>query len=239
MENKNITGKGTFYCVGVGAGEGSYISLGALRAMEKSDIIAIPVKAAGEQSTAFETVKTEFETGKKEIMELIFPMTKDKEKLLRAWERNKGKIIAALRQNKSVAMITLGDASLYSTCSYMVKAVRNNGYRAETMPGIPSFCAAAAKAGISLAMDDEAVAVMPAGRLEVLEDILPKFDTVVIMKAGGDINRIYEILEKHNLHRNALVCGNIGMEGEIIAPIKEDGRYGYFTTVIVRKGDRI
>lgn len=33
-----------FYSVGVGAGDGSYITLGALRALEQADIIAVPLK---------------------------------------------------------------------------------------------------------------------------------------------------------------------------------------------------
>ena len=37
-----------FYSVGVGAGDGSYITLGALRALEQADIIAVPVKKYGE-----------------------------------------------------------------------------------------------------------------------------------------------------------------------------------------------
>lgn len=43
-----------FYSVGVGAGDGSYITLGALRALEQADIIAVPVKKYGEKSTALE-----------------------------------------------------------------------------------------------------------------------------------------------------------------------------------------
>ena len=39
-----------FYSVGVGAGDGSYITLGALRALEQADIIAVPVKKYGEKS---------------------------------------------------------------------------------------------------------------------------------------------------------------------------------------------
>ena len=33
-----------FYSVGVGAGDGSYITLGALRALEQADIIAVPAR---------------------------------------------------------------------------------------------------------------------------------------------------------------------------------------------------
>ena len=56
-----------FYSVGVGAGDGSYITLGALRALEQADIIAVPVKKYGEKSTALEIIRKEFDTDKKEI----------------------------------------------------------------------------------------------------------------------------------------------------------------------------
>ena len=46
-----------FYSVGVGAGDGSYITLGALRALEQADIIAVPVKKYGEKSTALEIIR--------------------------------------------------------------------------------------------------------------------------------------------------------------------------------------
>ena len=51
-----------FYSVGVGAGDGSYITLGALRALEQADIIAVPVKKYGEKSTALEIIRKEFDT---------------------------------------------------------------------------------------------------------------------------------------------------------------------------------
>ena len=49
-----------FYSVGVGAGDGSYITLGALRALEQADIIAVPVKKYGEKSTALEIIPVSY-----------------------------------------------------------------------------------------------------------------------------------------------------------------------------------
>lgn len=60
------------------------------------------------------------------------------------------KIISALKDGKDVAMITLGDVSVYSTCTYVHNAVKNAGFELEIIPGITSFCAAADKAQISL-----------------------------------------------------------------------------------------
>ncbi len=49
------------------------------------------------------------------------------------------KIISALKDGKDVAMITLGDVSVYSTCTYVHNAVKNAGFELEIIPGITSF----------------------------------------------------------------------------------------------------
>ena len=216
-----------FYSVGVGAGDGSYITLGALRALEQADIIAVPVKKYGEKSTALEIIRKEFDTDKKEISELEFRMSGDT-KIREESRRNSAeKIISALKDGKDVAMITLGDVSVYSTCTYVHNAVKNAGFELEIIPGITSFCAAADKAQISLCEGNESVAIIPS--------LKSNFDTVVIMKSGNDTDVIYDILKKYGLENNAIVSSCIGMENEIIEKIQKGKSYGYFTTVIVRK----
>ena len=224
-----------FYSVGVGAGDGSYITLGALRALEQADIIAVPVKKYGEKSTALEIIRKEFDTDKKEISELEFRMSGDT-KIREESRRNSAeKIISALKDGKDVAMITLGDVSVYSTCTYVHNAVKNAGFELEIIPGITSFCAAADKAQISLCEGNESVAIIPSLKSNLLEKYIADFDTVVIMKSGNYKDVIYDILKKHGLENNAIVSSCIGMENEIIEKIQKGKSYGYFTTVIVRK----
>ena len=224
-----------FYSVGVGAGDGSYITLGALRALEQADIIAVPVKKYGEKSTALEIIRKEFDTDKKEISELEFRMSGDT-KIREESRRNSAeKIISALKDGKDVAMITLGDVSVYSTCTYVHNAVKNAGFELEIIPGITSFCAAADKAQISLCEGNESVAIIPSLKSNLLEKYIADSDTVVIMKSGNDTDVIYDILKKYGLENNAIVSSCIGMENEIIEKIQKGKSYGYFTTVIVRK----
>ena len=224
-----------FYSVGVGAGDGSYITLGALRALEQADIIAVPVKKYEEKSTALEIIRKEFDTDKKEISELEFRMSGDT-KIREESRRNSAeKIISALKDGKDVAMVTLGDVSVYSTCIYVHNAVKNAGFELEIIPGITSFCAAADKAQISLCEGNESVAIIPSLKSNLLEKYIADFDTVVIMKSGNDKDVIYDILKKYGLENNAIVSSCIGMENEIIEKIQKGKSYGYFTTVIVRK----
>ena len=224
-----------FYSVGVGAGDGSYITLGALRALEQADIIAVPVKKYEEKSTALEIIRKEFDTDKKEISELEFRMSGDT-KIREESRRNSAeKIISALKDGKDVAMVTLGDVSVYSTCTYVHNAVKNAGFELEIIPGITSFCAAADKAQISLCEGNESVAIIPSLKSNLLEKYIADFDTVVIMKSCNDTDVIYDILKKYGLENNAIVSSCIGMENEIIEKIQKGKSYGYFTTVIVRK----
>lgn len=223
-----------FYSVGVGAGDGSYITLGALCALEKADIIAVPVKKSGEKSTALEIIRKEFDTDKKEILELEFPMSSDDKTRQLSRGAAAEKIISALDSGKNIAMITLGDVSVYSTCSYVHKAVKDAGHEMEIIPGITSFCAAADKAQISLCEGNESVAIIPSLKSANLEKYIDDFDTIVIMKAGKDTDAIYNILKRHGLEHNAVVSSCIGMKNELIEPIQRHKEYGYFTTVIVK-----
>lgn len=223
-----------FYSVGVGAGDGSYITLGALRALETADIIAVPVKKSGEKSTALEIIRKEFDTCKKEILELEFSMKPDTKIRQNSRQISAEKIVSALDNGENIAMITLGDVSVYSTCSYVHKAVKDAGHEIEIIPGITSFCAAADKAQISLCEGNESVAIIPSLKSANLEKYIDDFDTIVIMKAGKDTDAIYDILKRHGLQNNAIVSSCIGMENELIEPIQKDKEYGYFTTVIVK-----
>ena len=224
-----------FYSIGVGSGEGGYITIGAIRAIEKSDIIAMPVKKYGEKSTALEILKKEYDTSKKEIMEVEFLMSPDIKLREQSRKKSAEKIIDALKNGKTVSMITLGDVSVYSTCSYIHNAVKKNGFKMEIIPGITSFCAAANKIQTSLCEGNESFAVIPSVNITLIEKYITDFDTLIVMKAGLNIDKLYDVLLKHGLENNAIVTSSLGLSDEVIEKIDKDKKYGYFTTVIIKR----
>ena len=145
------------------------------------------------------------------------------------------KIISALKDGKDVAMITLGDVSVYSTCTYVHNAVKNAGFELEIIPGITSFCAAADKAQISLCEGNESVAIIPSLKSNLLEKYIADFDTVVIMKSGNDTDVIYDILKSTDLKTTRLFQAVSVWKTKLSKKIQKGKSYGYFTTVIVRK----
>ena len=56
------------------------------------------------------------------------------------------------------------------------------------------------------------------------------------MKAWDSMDVLKNMTDKYGISKdNITVISNIGMEGEYIGPIDLDRKYGYFTTVIVKK----
>lgn len=227
---------GKFYSIGIGLG-GEYLTLSAKKALETADVIAVP--ANNGKSTALSLINGAADISGKRVITLDFPMGADKEKRVRSRLAAAETVAALLDGGKTTAMITLGDAAVYSTCSYVTHELQRRGYETETLSGVPSFCIAAAKAGISLCEGNETLAIVPAVEPdEKFEKILDTFDNIVIMKAGKNTDKIYDLLEKRGLLDNAVLTSDINMSGEFIGRISREKR-GYFTTVIIKKGSHL
>lgn len=226
--------KAILYGVGVGPGDPELLTLKAARILREADIVAVPDKGSGEK-TALNIVKDQVEG--KELLYCPTPMVRDKAVLEAAYTDIADRVCALLDAGKTVAFITLGDPTVYSTYLYVHKKVLSRGYEAVLIPGVPSFCAVAAKLGTSLCEGDERLLIIPASH--VVEDCLEVRANKVFMKAGRDIARLQEQLKAVGLLDRASMVANCGMEGEQIFPRfadMEDGT-GYFSVVLVKDGE--
>ena len=68
---------------------------------------------------------------------------------------------AALDAGDDVALVNLGDVSLYATAYYILDLIRADGYVAAMLPGVTSICAVAARLGRSLTRMEEPVHNFP------------------------------------------------------------------------------
>lgn len=153
--------KGILYGIGVGPGDPELMTLKAVSAIRGCDIIAIPHKNR-EQCLALKIATGAVpELTQMPIQEIHMPMTKDPEVLNQAYQAGADILCALLQEGKQVGFLTLGDPSVYSTYMYLHYLVRERGYDARIIPGIPSFCAAAAVCGEALCLGDEELHVIP------------------------------------------------------------------------------
>ena len=114
----------------------------------------------------------------------------------------------------------------------------NRGYGAEIIPGVPSFCAVAARLGEPLCEKAQRLMIVPASHGEV-EDCLSVDANLVFMKAGRELGALRDTLADHGLLERASMVANCGMEGEAVYPRFADvpEGTGYFSVVLVKKGE--
>jgi precorrin-2/cobalt-factor-2 C20-methyltransferase len=230
--------KGKLYGIGVGPGNPDLMTLRAKELLEKAHVIAYPVKKLGEEGVALNIISQRVDVKGKEVVELLFSMNPDDEVRKKCRAEAMEKICGLLDQGKDIAMVTLGDVSVYSTYMYIDRDIQKRGYETEVVPGIPSFCHGAALARLPLMIGEESVAVVSLAKRnnENAEKVLDAVDNLVIMKAFASIPAIVEMLNKRNIPlENATVMSNIGMEDEYLGPLDPNREYGYFTTVLIKK----
>ena len=227
--------RGILYGLGVGPGDPELLTLKAVRLLREADVIAAPDKGSGEKTAL--TIVKDYIQGKP-LLPCVTPMVRDRKVLDAAHDQIADSICALLEEGKNVVFITLGDPTIYSTYMYVHRRVLERGYEAVLVPGVPSFCAAAARLGRSLCEGSERLLIVPASHKDV-GDCQEVDANLVFMKAGREIGALKEKLAEKGLLERASMVANCGMEGEAVYPrFAEliDGS-GYFSVVLVKKGE--
>lgn len=233
----NTKQRGIFYGVGVGPGDWELLTLKAVRILSGCDWLACPHSDhSGEGHIALDIALAALpELSQKPRLELYLPMSRNQDELAKHRMAAAQRIAQQLDNGKSVAFITLGDPSIYSTCSYLYKLVRDLGYPIEVVAGVPSFCAAAAAVKRPLAQGGQSLHITPASYHET-QAALDWPGTKVLMKAGRTLPELIEQLKAKNKQESSIAVQNCGMPGErIFSPVESCEGAGYFTLVMVNE----
>lgn len=238
---------GIFYGVGVGPGDPDLMTIKALKVLKGSAVLAVPRSADSSPeglSQALSIVKKAVDLEGKEILELLFPMTKDRDVLREARKAAALAIAERLKRGQDVCFITLGDPMLYSTFSYLMPFIREAlpGADIKAVPGVTSFSAASSAAVLPLAESDEKVIIIPAaydiGEVRKAIDRLSGAGTIVLMKVNRVMDALIAMLSEARLADKALFVSRAGWPGEeIVTGIKslKGRKLDYFSIVIIKK----
>ena len=172
----------------------------------------------------------------KTILPLYFTMERDKALLHAAHERAADAIQAHLDAGEDVAMPNLGDVSIYATWGYLMDILNSRGYETVMIPGVPSFCAAAARLNATLVSWGSPLHIIPVGKGPVAP-LVGQPGGKVLMKAGRGLSEIKEALAATGQLDRAALVEDCGLPTERVCTdwehIPED--VGYFATVIVKE----
>lgn len=224
---------GTFYGVGVGPGDPGLMTLRAAEVIRSCPVIAAPV-SGGEKILALEIARQAVpEVADKELLKLDFPMIHDRAALDASHDAAAARVMAVLDTGRDVAMLNLGDPSLYATYSYLQSRVLAAGrYEVVTIPGVPSFCAVAARLNTGLTRPHLPLHIIPGG-YPGLEEALKAPGAKVLMKAGREAPRLASLLEG----RAARMVTDCGLPTEAVCDdlTRLEGPAGYFSTILIKE----
>ncbi|MGD8189567.1 precorrin-2 C(20)-methyltransferase [Brevibacillus ginsengisoli] len=232
---------GTLYGLGVGPGDPELITVKTFRILSESPVIAYPKKRMGSMSYAQRIVELYVRPQEKEMLGLVFPMTKDKDILEREWQSAVTQVWEKLQEGKDVAFVTEGDPMFYSTFIHMMRIITEKHPEAEvkTIPGVSSFLGAASRLGIPLADGDEQIGIIPAtDDREAMRQALLTHDCVVFLKIAKVLDFIIDLLHELNLTDKASVVSKVTSEEEMIWHNVDELKGadpGYLTLMVVRK----
>ncbi|KGP76867.1 precorrin-2 C20-methyltransferase [Desulfosporosinus sp. Tol-M] len=203
---------GKFFGVGVGPGDPRLLTLQAVDVLKSVDLVAIPKSKLDRESVAWDIAKI-YCPANVRLVKLEMPMTADQQVLVKAWQDGAQTLLAELKQGKSVAFITLGDPSLYSTYSYLLNILQEELPQEciATVPGITAMSAAAARINLPLATGDEPLLILPS--TEDVGEFL-NFPNLVFMKVSRRLPEILTLLE--GLKRKAVLLTRLGQASERI-----------------------
>lgn len=227
--------KGVFYGVSLGPGDPELVTLKAIRLMERVPVIAYPMTNFG-TTLALDIAKAVVDLSDKELIRLTYSMEKDEAKQHEGHIRFANEIAAYLREGKDVAMLNLGDISVYSTYSYLRDLLLDQGFETEMIPGVTSFCAIASRLKTTLVEKKEQLHI--AADAEDVRALCRQPGTKVLMKSGAQMPEVYRILKEEGKLFTTSMISNCGMEDEEIfedlSTYDPEKSAGYFTTLIIR-----
>ena len=233
--------KGKLYGIGTGPGDPELLTIKAVNAIQKCDVIAVPVAGSGERA-AFSIVE-KYLVGK-ELLECRFAMEKDMAKRKAARQQAAAGIMRFLDKGKNVGFVTLGDPTTYSTYMYVHEIIADKGIDVEIIPGVTSYAAAAAAFGIALCEGEEALTIIPASYDADIDELLNRPGNKVIMKSGENLIRVLEKLKKDSYGGRTKIACRCTMDGQKLynsiedyekSPESVNLNSGYFTIVIVKE----
>lgn len=228
--------KGTLYGVSVGPGDPELMTLKAVRCMEQCPVLAAPQTAAG-RMLALDIAKGAVDVSGKIILPLHFAMSRDSEVLKASHAAAADAVRAHLDAGRDVALLNLGDVSIYATYGYLEEILTAQGYAAVRIAGVPSFCAAAARLGQSLTGGMEQPLTIAPGRH--VEQVLAAPGAKVLMKTGRRLPKTLDALRERGLLANSAMVCNCGLPDEAVFPALTDydpaQDAGYFATILVKE----
>ena len=159
------------------------------------------------------------------------------------WSNAVEKIVKFVKNGESVALLCLGDTSIFASSSNILRIIKQNypEITTKTIPGISSVSAAAALNDFDLVKKGETLIIKecPSSEPELkslIRESKRNKTVLAILKVGKRWNLVRDILKKEDIINKSLIALSVGMSDQIIqfaSQYKKDFM-PYFSLILIR-----
>jgi precorrin-2 C20-methyltransferase / precorrin-3B C17-methyltransferase len=236
-----MTEHGRLYGIGVGPGDPELLTLKARRLIEAVDVVAYPNARHG-RSIARGIAEPYFREGQIEHA-MTYPVTTEttdhpggyEAVISEFYDAQAAALATHLEAGRDVGILCEGDPMFYGSYIYLHERLAPR-FRTEVVPGVTSFSAASASAGLPLARRDEVLTILP-GTLppDELATRLAATDAAVVIKLGRNFGKVRDAARRADAGERALYVERASSAGEHTAALGDvdAGAVPYMSLVLV------
>lgn len=191
--------KGEVSAVSLGPGDPELITVRGLNVLKAADKIYFPGSqfSDGRQDSYSRSILNHYELDAAKLEGFYLKMSLDRTEARALYQTTFQRIKADYEQGLKIAVVSEGDASTYSSFSYLLEHLQDAGIPVRVVPGITSYALTAAGHQVPLSIQQEQLAIhTQVESAAELEESLAQFDTVVLMKIRSQMPVIIPVLEQ-------------------------------------------
>jgi len=232
---------GTLYGVGMGPGDPDYLTVRAVRVLERAPVLVHFCKR-GRRGNA-RTIADALVCDPARELALAYPYTTELppehpeyvSALAGFYDDASARLADHLGAGRDVAILSEGDPFFYGSFMHLWRRLKDR-FPVEVVPGVTGMSGCWTRAGTPITWGDDVLTVLPATLpAAVLTERLRGTDAAVVMKLGRHLPKVRAALGQAGLLARAVYVERGTMAGERVLPLieKPDDEAPYFSMVLV------
>ncbi|PHS07280.1 MAG: precorrin-2 C(20)-methyltransferase [Kordia sp.] len=230
---------GKIYGVSLGPGDADLITLKGLRILQQADKIYYPgsLFKDGRKASYSLSILKHYDLDSEKLEGFYLKMDLDRAQAKAIYERTFQQILIDYKKGLSIAIVSEGDISTYSSFSYLLEKIKDHELTIHLIPGITSYLHLASESKTPLCLQNEKVVVIPRIQSkEQLQEAIQNFDTVVLMKIKSVVDSITAVIDtkKHSV----TYAERLGTDKQFITnnwATANKRETPYFSLIIIKK----